>query len=134
MSRTRLDVVLEKIRDILGGFLREIRVLAHYVVNDKEYLKIRIELETGFIEIREYLTSGYVKNYAYYFEYQNKRVWWNNKPHHKEVTTYPHHKHEDGIVKPLEKHDLEDFLGYVRKYVKTPTREKRNKAQREKSA
>ena len=52
MSRTRLDVVLEKIRDILGGFLREIRVLAHYVMNDKEYLRIRIELETRFSEIR----------------------------------------------------------------------------------
>ena len=125
MSRTRLDVVLKKIRDTLGGFLGEIEVLAHYVMNDREYLRVRIELEAGFIEIREYLISGYVKNYAYYFEYQNKRVWWNNKPHHKEIATYPHHKHEDGVVMPLEKHDLEDFLEHVKKYVESLSGEKK---------
>mgnify|MGYP000011624475 CR=1 FL=1 len=123
MNRTRLNIVLGIIRNILSNLIRDIKILDHHQSDDREYLKIRIKLSKGFVEIREYIIGNTIRSYAYYFEFHGKRIWWNNKPHHKHISTYPHHRHEDGEVLPLEKPSLEEFLKHIREILKQEIQE-----------
>ncbi|WP_397470751.1 toxin-antitoxin system TumE family protein [Pyrofollis japonicus] len=39
---------------------------------------------------------------------------WDNRPHHPEIPTHPHHRHIDGEVYPPPNPSLEDFLKRAR--------------------
>jgi len=40
--------------------------------------------------------------------------WWDNRPHHSEIPTHPHHRHLEGKVHLLQDPSLEKFLERVK--------------------
>ena len=70
-------------------------ILSFKTFYDGFYIKIKVLLIDGSIlYIREYVDSN-ERNYSYHWQDKNGNliIRWDNAPHHKEIKTYPHHKH-----------------------------------------
>ncbi len=48
--------------------------------------------------------------YGYYMRISNHVEWWDNRPHHPEISTFPHHRHIGDRVEKLENPDLSAFI------------------------
>ncbi len=74
----------------------EVRIEKLIISQKHGYIKLRIILIDGrVIEIREFIDASLTKiKYAYSFLQRNKVIFrYDNAPHHKEITSFPHHKH-----------------------------------------
>ena len=111
---TRLYHVLYLINKLLGEFNPVIRVIEHYTVEgeDLEYLNLRVRFPqaNALIMLREYWREGDLVAYGYYIRIKGYEEWWDNRPHHPEISTHPHHRHFEGKVYPLQEPSLENFL------------------------
>lgn len=106
------------------------RVVKDYEILDyKEgksfyFLKIKARLIDGSIlYIREFVSE---EEYNYSFQWQRNGkliVRWDNAPHHKDLKTFPHHKHvgSKDNVQPSREISLEDILGVIEKEIKPPS-------------
>jgi len=79
---------------------------------DFYYLKIKSFIVDGSIlHIKIYLSD---KEYNYSFHWQKENgeliVRWDNAPHHREITTFPHHVHTGEMVEDSYKIMLDDVL------------------------
>lgn len=123
MILARLYEVLNMIQSTLGDYSPLADVVKHYLSKDgeKEYLSIRIHIPqvNALIMIREYWEKGQLLAYGYYIQVKHWEEWWDNRPHHPEIGTYPHHKHSGGMVAPLEEHSLGKFLQHVKSLLHT---------------
>lgn len=124
---TRLQYVLDLINRFLGGFNPLIKVVEHYIANDKEseeYLQLRIRFRhvNALVMLREYWCRGTLIAYGYYMRIGSYEEWWDNRPHHPEVPTHPHHRHLEGRVHPLQDPSLENFLRRVKELLTTDIR------------
>ena len=64
-----------------------------------------------FIEIFEFYLSGILLKYSYAYIKEGISVLrYDNAPHHKELKSFPHHKHSEDTIKELEKQSLRDFV------------------------
>lgn len=115
----RLPRVLKLIEETFEGF--EAITLKHEVSEDKEYLSLRIEIPRfgAVLEVREFWKGGELKAYGYYVRLKGYEEWWDNRPHHREIPTFPHHRHVMGKVEPLFDHSLEAFLSKVKELMKS---------------
>jgi hypothetical protein len=113
----RLFKVLRFIDVYLAEFKPSVTVMEHYIAEPIEYLNVKVVVRTplSLIVIREYVVQENVVAYGYYARIGDHEEWWNNRPHHPEVETHPHHIHVKGGVKPLHSPDLEAFLKYIKK-------------------
>lgn len=67
--------------------------------------------EESFIELFEFLYAGEILKYSYVLvKNQKSLLRYDNAPHHKEITTHPHHKHVKDNIFPLPNHHLDDFI------------------------
>ncbi|KKM95453.1 hypothetical protein LCGC14_1188020 [marine sediment metagenome] len=67
--------------------------------------------EKDYIEIFEFYFSGNLLKYSYAFIKQDTCVLrYNNASHHKELKTFPHHKHYKDSINELEKPNLKEFV------------------------
>lgn len=69
-----------------------------------------------------YVTELHTKNhqkYSYHCQKDNGEliVRWDNKPHWKNVNTYPHHKHENNQVLPSHRVTIRDVLDEIKKKI-----------------
>jgi len=69
-----------------------------------------------------YITELHTKNYQKYSYHCQKDngdliVRWDNKPHWKDMSTYPHHKHENDQVYPSHRVTIIDVLGQVKEKI-----------------
>ncbi len=69
-----------------------------------------------------YITELHTKNYQKYSYHCQKDngdliVRWDNKPHWKDMSTYPHHKHENDQVYPSYRVTIIDVLGQVKEKI-----------------
>lgn len=59
----------------------------------------------------------------YSFYWLNKRnkliIGWDNRPHHPEIDTFPHHKHvkEQKNIQPSQETDIEQVLRYIKRKI-----------------
>lgn len=55
------------------------------------------------------------RNYSYHWQDQNDKllIRWDNAPHHKNISTHPHHKHENENIYASEEISLEDVLNKI---------------------
>jgi len=84
------------------------------------YFKIKANLcNESNLFIREYVDE-LERNYSYHW--QNKKseliIRWDNAPYHKNIISYPHHKHKKGKVFESKEVTIEDVLKYIRKELK----------------
>lgn len=83
------------------------------------YLKIQAELQDGTVlYIREYVSD---EEYNYSYHWQDRRskmiARWDNAPHHRQIATFPHHKHNEGKVMPSYDIDIGQVLNYITKHL-----------------
>ena len=91
--------------------------------SDFYFLKIKARLIDGSVlYVREFVSSG---DYNYSFQWQKDgklKIRWDNAPHHRELPTFPHHKHVGGErnVVPSNEITLEDVLTFIANHVQNP--------------
>ena len=84
------------------------------------FLKLKIIfIDQSILFSKEYFTID-IRNYSYHWQDKNKKllVRWDNVPFHKNIETFPHHKHEDNKLLPSIEIGLEDVLTYILKKLK----------------
>ncbi len=82
-------------------------------------IKVKASVSDGtLLYITELHTANY-QRYAYHWQKKNGEliVRWDNKPHWKEIRTFPHHKHIKGKVFPSHKVTIEDVIETVKQKV-----------------
>ena len=118
---TRLYLVLSLISSLLSEYNPVVRVIEHYIMNEGEveYLNINITIPriNMVVVIREYWKERNLVAYGYYLRVHDYEEWWDNRPHHPEIQTHPHHRHLGGEVYPLQDPSLEKFLNTVRQHL-----------------
>ena len=82
-------------------------------------LKIKVTLKANCIL---YITELHTKNFQKYSYHCQKNngdliVRWDNKPHWKEMSTYPHHKHENNQVFPSHRVTIIDVLEQIKEKI-----------------
>jgi hypothetical protein len=90
---------------------------------DFYFLKIRANLVDGStLYIREFVSE---EEYNYSFQWQKNgelRIRWDNAPHHRELPTFPHHKHvgSNKNVFPSTEITLEEVLNAITDIIQNP--------------
>jgi hypothetical protein len=85
--------------------------------NAVQLIKIKATLKNDYLlYITELHTRDWQK-YSYHCQKSNGEVIvrWDNKPHWKNMPTYPHHKHEGGNVVPSHRVTITDVLDELEK-------------------
>jgi len=102
---------------LLGEHDPVVRVVEHYTLDEKgaEYLSVRISVHhaNAVVVIREYWQGNSLAAYGYYLRTHGHEEWWDNRPHHPEIHTHPHHRHIGGEAHPSLNPSLEKFLDTV---------------------
>lgn len=115
---TRLRHIFDLINRLLGGYSSVVRVIEHDVMDEEdiEYLNVRISIPhaNAVVVIREYWQGKDLVAYGYYLRAYDYEEWWDNRPHHPEIQTHPHHRHLGGEAYPLQDPSLEKFLETIR--------------------
>jgi hypothetical protein len=67
--------------------------------------------------IKETWKDKQLLKYSYYwFTANNKLIsGWDNAPHHTEIKSFPHHKHNVDGVEPSAERNLQDIIEYIEK-------------------
>ena len=64
-----------------------------------------------YIEIFEFYFSGNLLKYSYSYIQENMSfLRYDNAPHHKELKSFPHHKHYKNTINELEESSLKEFV------------------------
>ncbi|ASJ09295.1 hypothetical protein A3L11_08660 [Thermococcus siculi] len=90
---------------------------------DFYFLKIRAKLIDGSVlHIREFVSD---EEYNYSFQWQRNGeliIRWDNAPHHRDLPTFPHHKHvgSDKNVLPSSEITLEEVLKAISSRIQNP--------------
>jgi len=83
------------------------------------YYRLKISLENRTVLfVREYVDEIERAYSFHWLDYNNELIMrWDNAPHHRDLETFPHHKHTiDGVFENLEI-DLSDVLEEIRKRI-----------------
>ncbi len=106
--------------------IKECPIVTHFSIDFDEidsnvgYLKGRLELIDGsvlhFIEFVEIKNDAVIHiKYKYQWQLENDSLIarWDNVPHHKEISTFPHHMHDDKGVSACRNMDLKAIIDII---------------------
>lgn len=66
------------------------------VLPENEKLTATVHLaDSSILHLRERYKEGRLIKYSYHIMKGDKFIRWDNVPHHENIKTYPHHKHEN---------------------------------------
>ena len=102
-SKFVADYKIEEYREFKEGF----------------YIKIIVRFsDDSVLFIREYSDTA-ERNYSYHWQdsKSNLLLRWDNSPFHKEINTFPHHKHEKGQVFPSFEITIKDVMTHIGKNI-----------------
>jgi len=74
--------------------------------NNEKLIAIAYLVGSSVLHIRERYKEGELIKYSYHLMKGDKVIRWDNVPHHKEISTYPHHKHENDEIKESRNMDV----------------------------
>ncbi|MDA3861670.1 MAG: DUF6516 family protein, partial [Melioribacteraceae bacterium] len=83
------------------------------------YIKVVAQLTNNTsLFIREY-SDEFERNYSYHLQDVNSKliVRWDNAPNHKNLSTYPFHKHTGQVVESTNEISLSDVLTNIEKQI-----------------
>ena len=80
-------------------------------------LKAKV-LDGSFLFINELNRIDYQK-YSYHWQKENGEliIRWDNLPHCKNIKTFPHHKHENDIVLPSHRVNIDDVIEIIKERI-----------------
>lgn len=84
--------------------------------SDFYFYKAKIKfIDSSVLFIREYISST---EHAYSYHWQDQKnniiIRWDNAPHHKNLKTYPHHKHTPNVEESYET-NVKDIIKFIEK-------------------
>lgn len=84
------------------------------------FLKLKVQFVNQSILFSKEYFSNDVRNYSFHWqdEYNNLLMRWDNAPFHRDIETFPHHKHENEKVLPSMEIGLEDVLNHISMHLK----------------
>ncbi len=91
------------------SFIKKFEILKFRYFEDGFYIKIKVELKNKTqLYITEYSDSK-TREYSYHWQGLDGKliIRWDNSPHHKNIKTYPHHKHLENKI--LESYEIECY-------------------------
>lgn len=101
-------------------FVSDTEVIQYLCWEKGYYFKIKVLLtNTTILFITEYLDEE-EKNYSYHWQKSTGKLIsrWDNSPHHKNILTFPHHKHtSDGNILESREITLDDVLNWILKHL-----------------
>ncbi len=112
-----IEDYIERITNEYQDIVKSIEKLDILKEEDISRIKAKIILFDGTILwIREFWISNKIEKYSYYWLRPDESViiGWDNAPHHKEITTFPHHKHSGNKVESSNQTKLKEVLEFIR--------------------
>lgn len=106
--------IISKLKE--SGIFASIDVVEFVDEESVKLIKIKAKvLDESLLYITELHTSNYQK-YSYHWQDKDGEltIRWDNKPHWKNLKTFPHHKHEHGSVLPFYRITIEDVIEIIR--------------------
>jgi len=95
----------------------DIQIIEFIDEDSVKLLKIRAAVkDKSLLYITELATFDYQK-YSYHWQKNTGELIarWDNKPHWKMISTFPHHKHEQDKVLPSERITIDDVIKEIKK-------------------
>ena len=83
-------------------------------------VKAKLKLFDGTaLWIREIRIAGKIEVYSYYWLRPDETIimGWDNAPHHKEIVSFPHHKHVGNKIEPSQQMNINDVLSFIRNFL-----------------
>ncbi|MFH0975316.1 MAG: DUF6516 family protein [Spirochaetota bacterium] len=83
------------------------------------FIKVKVVLiNESELFIREY-SDKEVRNYSYHWQDKNGKliIRWDNSPHHKNISTFPHHKHNKNKIIPSFEIDISGIFKIIEKNI-----------------
>jgi len=117
---TPLETNLRKIVDEYSDIVKFIETLEISEEEQISKLKARLILFDGTVLwVREVRIKGSVEVYSYYWLRPDGSViiGWDNAPHHKEINSFPHHKHLGNKVEFSSERDLRKVLEFIKNFL-----------------
>ena len=99
-----------------SNLFKSIEVIDFIGEESIKLLRIKAKvLEGTILYITELHTVDYQK-YSYHWQKENGEliIRWDNKPHWKNIRTFPHHKHEENKVLPSHRINIDDVIKTIR--------------------
>lgn len=112
--------MINRFNETLGAFSDIVKAIEDLESVQKETvskLKAKLRLFDGSILwVREVHVNGLMEVYSYYWLRPDETmiIGWDNAPHHKDVKTYPHHRHISGKVENSDLRHLQDILNFIK--------------------
>jgi hypothetical protein len=100
--------------------LSNFEILDFRTFQDGFYIKIKAVLKDGSeLYIREYVDVE-ERNYSYHWQDKEGKliIRWDNAPHHKNIRTYPHHKHVNNKVRESFETTCEKILSEISEFLR----------------
>ncbi len=79
------------------------------------FLKLKVHfIDHSILFSTEYFSLD-TRNYSFHWQNENNQLLmrWDNTPFHKNIETFPHHKHNNKEILPSNEIGLEDVLSYI---------------------
>jgi hypothetical protein len=83
-------------------------------------VKAKLKLFDGTaLWIREIRIRGEIEVYSYYWLRPDETIimGWDNASHHKEIATFPYHKHVGNKIEPSQQMNINNVLNFIRKFL-----------------
>ncbi len=104
-----------------SGLFKAIDVVELIDEESVKLIKVKAKvLDDTLLFITDSHTQNYQK-YSYHWQKQDSEMIlrWDNKPHWKNIKTFPHHKHEKDRVLPSHRVNIEDVLKEIKDRLKS---------------
>ncbi|MBD3346804.1 MAG: hypothetical protein GF401_17240 [Chitinivibrionales bacterium] len=96
-------------------FITSYEVLDYKSWEQGSYSRLKITLSNGsHLFTKEYISEA-ERIYSFHWQdkFDNLLTRWDNAPHHKDIATFPHHKHENEKLCASNEITLEDVLAAI---------------------
>lgn len=98
-----------------SAIVRDFLVVDYKSWNKGYFLRLRVELINDSLLFTKEYYNGDRRYYSFHWQKKNGDliVRWDNSPHHKQISSFPHHKHIGGKIYWSREISLPDVLRYI---------------------
>jgi hypothetical protein len=102
-----------------NDIIADVTVLAYNVEDAKLHYKLQITFtDDSLLFAKEYI-SATERKYAFHWQDSSGKMLarWDNSPHHKNLPTFPHHKHIADNIQACKEPEMNDVLNEIRNQI-----------------
>lgn len=103
-----------------SSIIKSVETIKYITTEHTSKLQAKLILkDASILRIREVYLKNELIAYSYYWQREDNSliIGWDNAPHHKEIKTFPHHRHLKNSVEKSNEYNLEDVLKYIKDFL-----------------